>query len=90
MRSAAVRAYGEGFMHAINNMQFPGFAMGGGVGPIRFAGAGSGNGSTLNLTIDGNRFEGLHAPTDVATQLTRYAISRQTGSTGRKPSWYGS
>lgn len=91
MRAAAVRAYGSDFMHSLNTMSLPGFAMGGPVlAGVRRAAAGFGGqgpGATLNLSIDGNQFNGLHAPAPVASALTKYAIGRQLSATGRKPSW---
>ena len=89
MRAAAVRAYGADLFEKLNNMQFPGFAMGGLV-PATVGRAGSGStkaSSTVNLTIDGHQFNGLTAPQDVADKLTQYAIGRQTSSAGRQPSW---
>lgn len=92
MKTAAVSHWGEGFMHAINNLSFPGFSTGGlvpaGVRSSAMGAARSG-GSILNLSIDGNHFNGLHAPPDVAAKLTSFAISRKTSSAGDKPSWYG-
>jgi hypothetical protein len=88
-KAAAVRFWGTDFMHAINNMEMPGFAMG---GPV-FASVGgpkigqSGPSSVVNLRIDGHQFDGLRAPQDVAESLTRYSISRQTSQVGRQPSW---
>lgn len=94
VRAAAVRAYGSDLFHALNDMAINGFAMGGlvpgpGIAPMRFAegGLAGGGQSVVNLSIDGNRFDGLKAPQDVAQKLTSYAISRQTAQTGRTPSW---
>ena len=88
-KAAAVRFWGSDFMHAINNMEMPGFAMGGPVvarvGSPKIGSGGSS--STVNLRIDGHEFNGLRAPQDVAASLTRYAISRQTAQVGRQPSW---
>jgi hypothetical protein len=101
-RSAAVSHYGLGFMHAVNQLRLPRFALGGLVGlapgmmdfgrpmlrPVRLAAGGPAvAGSILNLTIDSNRFSGLRAPEHVAKALRAYAISRQISSTGRAPSW---
>ena len=96
MKNAAVRTYGAGFMHALNNMQVapPKYAFGGMVGTVspsiaRFAEGGpvSGGHSVLNLHIGDHEFKGLKAPEAVASQLRRFAINQQTTSTGRKPSW---
>ena len=89
VRAAAVRAYGADMFERLNNMQFSGFAMGGPVlAGVRPASGGSQKaGSTLNLSIDGQHFDGLHAPHDVAEKLTDFAIRRQTSSAGRAPSW---
>jgi hypothetical protein len=94
VKAAAVKAYGADLFHSLNSMAIRGFAMGGlvpgpGMAPIRFAdgGAVKAQHSVVNLSIDGNRFEGLKAPADVAQKLTSYAVSRQTSQTGRRPSW---
>lgn len=89
-RAAAVQKYGVDIFHALNNMELPGFAMGGLVSPIaRLAGGGEvvSKGNILNLSIDGHQFNGLRADDNVAKRLTNYAISRQTAQTGKKPSW---
>jgi hypothetical protein len=87
-KTAAVRFWGTDFMHAINNMELPGFAAGGLMG-VRMPGkAGPASASSVvNLTIDGHHFDGLRAPQDVAEALTSYAVSRQTSAAGRRPSW---
>jgi len=88
VRAAAVQKYGVDMFNALNGLEFPGMAMGGLVRPVRMAGGGPvPAGSTLNLTIDGNHFDGLRAPEHVASKLHNYAINRQTAQTGRKPSW---
>jgi hypothetical protein len=96
MKDAAVRTYGEGFMHAINNMTIPPPKYeNGGMIPTsslpRFAEGGSMErpGSILNLHVGGEVFSGLRAPAAVADQLRKFAIGQQTSSTGRKPSWAG-
>jgi hypothetical protein len=95
-RAAAVSHYGVGFMHAINALKFPRFALGGLVDrialslpPLRFAqgGAVPQASSVVNLSLDGRHFDGLRAPAGVAQSLRAYAVTRQTASTGRKPSW---
>jgi len=99
-RAAAVSHYGVGFMHAVNQMRLPrGFALGGLVDfgrlapaapPLRLAAGGPvAAGSTLNLSIDGNRFPGLRAPDHVAQSLRAYAVRRVMTRTGRAPSWVG-
>lgn len=89
VRSAAVAHWGENFMHAINNMSLPGFATGGPVvAGVRSSSGSRGSAATINLSIDGNRFDGLLAPPNVADKLTKYAIDRQASSAGVKPSWY--
>ena len=90
IRSAAVSKFGVDFLHAINSMSMPMFASGGLVGgPTRLAGGGAGAGpqSALNLTIDGQTFRGLKGPANVVGDLADFAVSRQTSSAGRKPSW---
>jgi hypothetical protein len=95
MKDAAVRTYGEGFMHAVNNMQIPPpkYEYGGMVPASslpRFAEGGSiEHSSTLNLHIGEQVFKGLKAPEAVAHQLRQFAVDQQTTSTGKKPSWVG-
>lgn len=93
MKAASVQNYGTDFMHAINNM---GYAMGGPVvSPIHMAAGGSaggggsggrGGGTPIHLHLDGQEFV-THAADHVAASLKTHAISQQTTSTGRKPSW---
>src|SRR5665647_3740598 len=87
MKDAAVRTYGEGFMHAINNMQIPPpkYAYGGMVPASalpRFAEGGGmeRSGSILNLHVGGEVFSGLKAPAAVADQLRKFALGQQTSS----------
>jgi len=100
VRARAVAKYGVGFMNAINSGRFkmPKFAEGGinmiTPGPsARFAGEESGgadgNMRPLNLSLFGESFEGLMMPENVANRMAKFAISRQTRSAGRKPSWVG-
>jgi len=91
IKAAAVQQYGTGLFHALNNMQLPGFAQGGGVAaPSRLTG-GLSNGptSTLNLTIGERTFNGLRGPKSTIDDLANYAVSRQTSAAGSKPSWVG-
>ena len=92
MQTAAVQKYGIDLFHALNSMSVGNFAEGGGVGSNRVSiptptTSNSKPSSILNLSIDGNQFRGLVAPNDVARQLKSYAVSRQSASTGDKPSW---
>jgi hypothetical protein len=90
VRAAAVRAYGTDLFEALNNLQIGGFAAGGQVGGARAPSAPAGPSSAssvLNLTIDGNHFNGLRAPENVAAKLKTYAVGQQTSRTGRLPSW---
>jgi hypothetical protein len=102
MRARAVAKYGVGFMRAVNTGTFrlPGFNLGGLVsgmiGPTpRLAYADGGEVRNpasmrpINLSLLGEQFNGLLAPEDVGERLTKFAISRQTRSTGRKPAWLG-
>lgn len=100
-RAAAVRKYGVGFMRSINNLTFPTdwierFAGGGlvggsfsGLSPVlRMADGGSVNTSprnVLNLTLDGEQFNGLRADDDTMTRLQRRAIKKSLSP--RKPNW---
>lgn len=57
--------------------------------PLRMAAGGSvGSTQTINLSIGGQKFEGLIAPADVADKLIRYSLNEQVRSGGRKPGWY--
>ena len=102
MRTAAVRKYGQGFMHAINSLRFDpqafGMALGGLVSfdsrpmhpRMAYAEGGpisAGRGNTLNLAIDGQRFSGLRADDDTFDRLSKFASSRSLRSAGRKPTW---
>jgi hypothetical protein len=105
VRAAAVRKYGVAFLRAVNSGQLDlgrlaGYALGGLVGapPARipaFAGGGSvGSGSgpmrSLTLALGADIFEGLLVPDAVADKLERFAISKNSRSPGRTPSWKGS
>lgn len=94
MRSAAVAHYGADFMGAVNSLALGGFAVGGlvGGGAPRAPGIPLGStkaSSVLNLTIDGQHFDGLKAPDHVASKLKTFAVNRQASSAGRMPSWAG-
>jgi phage-related protein len=101
MRAKAVAKYGVGFMNAINSGQFQlpnNFAFGGFIAPspvrrVAFADGGqvkTGGGlQPLNLTIGQDTFEGILMPEEVGNKLTKYAVSRQNRSAGRKPAWIG-
>lgn len=86
MQAAAVDHYGQPFMDMVNAMMYPGMAAGGPVAP-RPAIAAAGATSTVNLTIDGNKFNGMKAPENVARSLKQYAVTRQSASAGKAPSW---
>lgn len=47
-----------------------------------------GGGNVLNLSIDGQRFEGLNADEDTFGALQKYAAKRSLRSAGRKPTWH--
>lgn len=95
----AVRHYGLAFMESIRRLQFPKFSMGGIVeslgslmpGRTHFADGGiavAGGGAPLTLVIDGKSFAGLTADRSAVDQLTKYSISRQLHSAGRKPNYF--
>jgi predicted NUDIX family NTP pyrophosphohydrolase len=88
-KAKAVAFWGSDFMHAINNMQLPGFASGGLVpAPVRMSGGGTIPAtSTVNLSIDGRSFNGLKGPKSTVDDLANFAISRQTSAAGSNPSW---
>jgi hypothetical protein len=104
IRAAAVKKYGHAFLSMLNGMRLPtdmlermlGFADGGMVNlkPARFSGmphfasGGAVSNRTLNLTIGGQKFDGLIAPEDVAEKLVRFALNEKVRSAGRKPGWY--
>jgi len=102
MKARAARYYGNRIMGALNSMAIPRdnfqYAMGGAVGALaprtaRFAQGGlvalpRVGGRPINLTIEGQRFEGLTVPEDTAESLVRFATRRQMSSAGRKPNWY--
>jgi hypothetical protein len=91
MQTAAVEHYGPQLFDALNSLAVGGFAVGGPVGGARApsitSGPSSGPASVLNLTIDGQHFNGLQAPEHVATKLKTYAVGRQSSSAGRMPTW---
>lgn len=100
MRAKSVAKYGVGFMEAINagaldlNGIIQGFANGGLVGAMpvpRFAVGGpvSKAQRVLNLTIGGETFQGLQMPEAVADRMTKFAVTKQVSSAGRKPAWTG-
>ena len=88
-RAAAVQKYGSDFFRSVNDMTFPGFAMGGLVpSPVRMSGGGSGPAtSTVNLSIDGRSFGSLRGSKSTVDDLSAFAISRQTSAAGSNPSW---
>jgi hypothetical protein len=106
IRAAAVQKYGASLFDALNRMRLPQdalrFSIGGLVEalsprlvtpmPLRFAQGGPVPSSLrpVNLSIFGEQFDGLLAPDEVATKLTKFAMGRQLARAGRKPSWYGS
>jgi len=97
VKAAAVRKYGVGFLHALNNMKIePNFDIGGLVPyqstnpKLQFAEGGlipARSGATLNLVIDGKSFPGLQGPERTMDELSRFATGRAMRSTGRKPAW---
>lgn len=99
-RAAAVRKYGVGFMRSVNNLTFPDdfvdrFAGGGLVGGsfamspvLRMADGGGVNGgprNILNLSLDGEQFNGLRADDDTMGRLQKRAIKKSLSP--RKPNW---
>jgi hypothetical protein len=90
VKAAAVSHYGTDLFHALNSLTLGGFASGGQVGvapPRAPASTNAPQASILNLTIDGEHFNGLTAPEHVASKLKTYAVGRQTSAAGRRPSW---
>lgn len=102
VKAKSVSKYGAGLLHAINSGQFrmPKFNMGGLVSSMMSAGprlgyadggevSGPNNMRPLNLHLFGEEFNGLMAPEDVGSRLTKFAVARQNKSAGRKPEWLG-
>jgi hypothetical protein len=48
----------------------------------------AGGGSTLNLTIGTETFDGLRTDDKTMDRLTRFAVRQQMRSPGRKPAWH--
>jgi hypothetical protein len=88
----AVKHWGAGLFHSLNNLQMPHFAEGGLVGApahtaLSAAAIGAEARVAVDLTDNGNTFRDLMAPAGVAGALARYSQRKQSRSTGRKPSW---
>jgi hypothetical protein len=81
--SGAMRGFSSGgvvqVLPAPVERVFPGFATGGAIKAEQT--------SVVNLTIEGENFNGMIAPRDVAEKLTRYAVGQRVRSAGRKPNW---
>jgi hypothetical protein len=87
-RAAAVQKYGSEFFHRVNDMTFPGFAMGGLVSSAMRLPSGSAPAtSTVNLSIDGRTFGSLRGSKSTVDDLSSFAIARQTSAAGNNPSW---
>ncbi len=102
IRARAVRKYGHAFMRSVNNGTFnPGgafqHALGGLAGSVsrpRFADGGpvqapAAGGRPIVLNLPGGESFPVTASEDSARGLIKYAVRRQTRSTGRKPQWVG-
>jgi hypothetical protein len=91
VRAQAVQKIGLPFLHAINSMQVPGFALGGlntGMRPaLAGASAGASSSRQLHLTISGQTFGPMTMQEGVAGALERFAVHSQIASIGRKQSW---
>jgi hypothetical protein len=97
VNARAVSAFGANFFHGLNNLQMPGFAMGGFVGSpspmvAAYAGGGSVGGSHAGLVqftgdIGGRHYE-MFAPRDTVSELKRdSAFGQMASATKRSPSW---
>jgi hypothetical protein len=96
VRARAVSKYGVGLLHQINALRF---ADGGLIGAsvlapsIKLPTAGANTphqvSRTLNLYLDGQRFEGLTAPDSVANDLEKFAAKKRMSSAGKRPKWVG-
>lgn len=101
IKQRAVKHWGVGFLHAINNMRNPfrGFNAGGLVSGltmpaprVAFANGGLNSGSKgrpMVLQIGDQTFEGLTVQDDTANNMARYAARRGVRSAGRRPVWFG-
>jgi len=78
IRNRAVAYYGENLVHRINSLQLPKFANGGIVG-----GSSQSSGSTVNLSIDGNRFA-MNASAGVVDQIKAYVSREALRKGGRR------
>jgi hypothetical protein len=101
VKTRAVMHYGRELFSRLNNMELPRFAEGG-LAAFDSLGPNLGNPSlflhgmapepsahVINLSIDGDRFDGLRAPEQTATNLVRFARQRNVRSAGRAPGWAG-
>lgn len=96
VRARAVSKYGVGLLHQINSLRFAdGGLIGEGVTLPAFKLPTAGStptrqaARTLNLYLDGQRFEGLTAPDSVANDLEKYAAKKRMSSAGKRPKWVG-
>lgn len=102
IKARRVRELGVNFLRMLNSGRLdpsrwlPGFAdgglVGGQVGLPRMGSTGGrarGATDTLNLTIDGQTFNGLQAPRSVSRELRTFAMKRNVLRAGRAPGWVG-
>lgn len=102
VRARAVAKYGRSFLDAVNSgrlslSNLAGYAAGGLVTQmpaLALPGGTSSDGPAralrpMNISIGGEMFEGLLAPETVANKMSRFAVTKQSRSAGRKPAWFG-
>lgn len=89
VNARAVDHYGEGFIHALNNMLVPRthFASGGIVGQMVPAGGGLGNMGNWNLALGGQRVGQVYAERDVVRAVNRRLTQSAAASRGPAARW---
>lgn len=89
VNARAVGHYGEGFIHAMNNLLVPKthFATGGIVGQQVPASSGMGNLGNWNLAVGGQRLGQVYADRDVVRAVNRTLTRSATASRGAAPRW---
>ncbi|MQV12197.1 phage tail tape measure protein [Sinorhizobium meliloti] len=89
VNAQAVGHYGEGFIHALNNMLVPRtqFATGGIAGQMVPASSGLGNLGSWNLGFDGQRVGKVFADRDVVRAVNRKMTQSAAASRGPAPRW---
>jgi hypothetical protein len=98
VKARAVRRYGLDFLHAINGMRAPGFAMGGFVGDMAAAvspsvsikGIGERKSAAMaayTLVLGDREFPGFTGPASALAEIGKTASLNRIASAGRSPKW---